>query len=172
MSRIKRYNPETGAWEYADAALVAGGGGITNIEDLLEKEVDVLPLTELPEMEFYSDFRCYGTTIVQPAEVVIGETYYVFWDEQPVWTCKAQGGIIIDGNEIIVIGNGAAITNSGLTGNNEPFIIGVPSDLSGFIFLSTVDTEPKIHDVRIYRVENIIDDRVEAYLEDALGGDY
>ncbi len=171
MSRIKRYNPETSAWEYADAALVTGGGGTTNIEDLLEKEVDVLPLTKLPEMELSPTFRHYTATIAHPTKVAIGETYYVFWDEQPVWTCTAQ-----DGNALltgaIAIGNGAVVPDSGLTGNNEPFLIGVPSDLSGFIFLSTVDREPKKHDVRIYRVENIIDARVEAYLEDALGGDY
>lgn len=84
-----------------------------------------------------------------------------------------------------VVGN---LASMGGTGNNEPFALGViqeDADLYMWVIISTVDTAPTEHTVRVYRdvpekwllkEECLPFDAIAAYIDDyideALGGDY
>lgn len=132
-----------------------------------EREIDILPLQDLQEMAYSDAYGCFETTLIAPANLMLGETYIVYWDGARYECACHDGSSLMEG--AVFVGNGSPF---GLPSNNEPFIIGTPDDKSGFMFLSMTDTEPTVHSVRIYKVENIIDARIDAYMEEALGGDY
>ncbi len=126
-----------GKWQAAENS----GGGASN-------EVDVIPLQELPATEYDSEFNCFATALIPaPSALVVGETYYVLWESE-IYPCVGQDASATL-PDTVAIGNGAAF---GLTGNNEPFVIGVPNDASGAVFLGLVDTESKVYKVRVYRI--------------------
>lgn len=183
MARIKRYNTETSAWEYADEAFVSGGGGLRGFSN----EVDVIPLQDLPATEYDSDFNRFATALIPaPSALAVGETYYVLWKDE-IFPCVGQDASVVM-PDTTAIGNCANF--EGMTGNNEPFIIGVPNDASGAVFLSLEDRESKVYTVRVYqmvdKILQVVDNEVKAvplaesaiatfidnYIEEALGGDY
>lgn len=185
MARIKRFNPETSAWEYADEAFVSGGGGLRGFSN----EVDVIPLQDLPATGFNETYQRFSTGLIPaPSALVVGETYYVLWEGE-IYPCVGQDASAILPNAV-AIGNGAAFEAYGMKGNNEPFLIGVPADMSGVMFLSLVDTESKVYTVHVYqmvdKILQVVDNEVKAvplaesaiatfidnYIEEALGGDY
>ena len=162
--------------------VVVGGGGLGSFSN----EVDVIPLQELPATAYDTDFNCFSTMITPaPSTLVIGETYYVLWENE-LFTCVGQdASAVIAG--AVTIGD---CTSVGLAGNNEPFIIGVLADMSAAMFYSTKDAESKVYTVRVYqmvdKILQVVDNEVKAvpladsaiatfidnYIEEALGGDY
>ena len=141
------------------------------IDDILGNgEVDIVPYTVLPATEFdeMTYFGFWGTGIMPaPATLNLGETYIVEWNGD-IYECPAQdASMIMEG--VVGLGDGSIM---GAEGNGEPFIIGIPEDMSGVMCLSLFDTEPTVHTVRIYQVKNKIEKVIDDYIGKALGGDY
>lgn len=111
-----------------------------------EGQVDILPLTRYENFTLDSNFGVYGISDSSTYNLTIGETYIVNWDGTD-WTCIAQdASSLMSGT--IAIGN---LTNFGLSGNGEPFVIGV-IDGVGVQYFSLTDTEAGgSHEVRIYQ---------------------
>jgi hypothetical protein len=136
-----------------ESAITEAQGKINIILDSISEQtnkVDIIPLQTLPETTSNAFGEFYGTGIMpSPSVLKLGEKYIVEWDDE-IYECIGQDtSAVMDGDDAICIGNGEAF---GLEGNSEPFIIAIPNDKSGAMFLSLTDTEPTVHTVRIYRI--------------------
>lgn len=103
------------------------------------------------EASFPNDY--YGgvyTSYINPSPFIltIGEKYTVEWDGE-TFECEAQdGSALVEG--AVFIGNANLF---GLSGENEPFIIGGTLDAGGTCnFLCLTDTEETVHTVAIYQI--------------------
>ena len=97
----------------------------------------------------YESFGLYGATATDKAELIVGETYSVVWDNE-TYICTAQDSSAVL-PESVLIGNASAF---GLSGNNEPFIILSASDAALSDIVSLTDTEAGCtHTVAIYQGE-------------------
>lgn len=77
--------------------------------------------------------------------LIIGETYLVNWDDTQYECVAIDGSSFIPG--AVAIGNGSLM---GLSGNDEPFIIGTVNGYDNY--LSLKDSTPCQHQVKIERV--------------------
>ena len=136
--------------------------GVSSWNDLTDKPfgeengfVDVLPLTKYSGFYLNSTFGLYAFSELPTYELAIGDTYIVNWDGID-YECIAQdASALMSGT--VALGN---LANFGLSGNNEPFVIGVIAGL-GAQYFSLTDTEAGgSHDVRIYQ-EAIIQKKLD-----------
>lgn len=127
-----------------------------------EPEIDILPSLELAPAYQLNMVNAYGVEMMADYSLTVGETYRVVWDTE-TYICVAQdvSGFIPGA---VAVGNCAGL---GLSGNNEPFIIGVAN--GGAMYISTTDTVAgNEHSVRIYqKVEDVPDG---TYLQTEDGG--
>lgn len=157
-------------------------------DNLNKNETDIIPYQELlPTEEHFIDVF-FGIDIVpSPSALELGKTYMVEWDGK-LYECSALDvSILADG--VVGLGNGESF---GLSGNNEPFMIGIFNNLEAAMFVSLTDTQPTVHTVRIYTRDNSdkvlqlvngelkavpigessVATYIENYIKEALGGDY
>lgn len=110
------------------------------------EKVDILPLTTYSGFALNSVYGTYLKQVQATYDLVLGETYFINWDGND-YECIVQ-----DANSVmagaVMVGNG---TNWGLSGNNEPFIIGF---VNGFaVYMALTDTaDGGFHSVRIYQI--------------------
>ena len=115
------------------------GGGST--EDVVLSNLSFTSVLDLAYGYSYNPDGQYS--------LAINNTYLVIWDEVE-YRCKAMDASgVMDG--AVFIGNGSAISPA-LSGNNEPFAIGVFG--GGLLIACLMDTEPTDHNVSVYRVTN------------------
>lgn len=109
---------------------------------------------------FYNAFE-------SPPILTVGEPYQVVWDGE-THTCVAQDiNALMSG--FVAIGN---LSEWGLEGNDEPFIIGSNSSTPLATFIALNDTEPSTHTVGVYQTEtDEPEEPVGIVLKDYLGGE-
>lgn len=127
-----------------------------------EVVIDILPSLDLEPAYQLNAVNAYGVEMMVDYSLTVGETYRVVWDTE-TYICVAQdvSGFIPGA---VAVGNCAGL---GLSGNNEPFIIGVAN--GGAMYISITDTVAgNEHSVRIYqKVEDVPDG---TYLQTEDGG--
>lgn len=98
-------------------------------------DIELLPITTYNGFAFDSGYGVYGVSVAASYALTTGETYTVYWDGT-TYECVAQdASSLMTG--CIILGNATAW---GLSGNNEPFVIGVFNKIGAYYF-STTDTE-------------------------------
>lgn len=98
-------------------------------------DIELLPITTYNGFAFDSGYGVYGVSVAASYALTTGEPYTVYWDGT-TYECVAQdASSLMTG--CIVLGNATAW---GLSGNNEPFVIGVFNNI-GASYFSTTDTE-------------------------------
>jgi hypothetical protein len=111
-----------------------------------ESQVDILPLTKYENFALNSYYDLYYTADVSKYSLTIGETYIVNWDGTD-WTCIAQDASVLM-DSCVALGDLSDFT---LSGNGEPFVIGVVNGV-GVQYFSLRDKEAGgSHDIRIYQ---------------------
>lgn len=176
------------AYVHAYVAENAGSGGASSWDDLKDKpfyeesteEVlrDYSAMNGFAPMADY--FGLYGIDTRYPGfELVVGDVYIVKWDGN-TYECEAHDiSAVLPG--AIGLGN---LSNFIGVGNNEPFAIGwlptgavildmntVNPQASHEIGVSRKVTELKKLDAK-YLPMDAIDARIDAYIEEALGGEF
>lgn len=121
--------------------------------------VDILQYTTYDGFGLNSDYGVYAYPWHYTYDLIVGETYMVRWDDVD-YTCVAQdAGALMNG--AVAIGN---LSNFGLSGNNEPFIIAVISG-DGVIYASLTDTEAgNAHSVGIAKKDILVKKIDQKYL--------
>lgn len=183
-----------------DQCLRETGIRLDALEKWAETPVGVSSWNELADRPFYErtvtqtllpqvridDFRentvigLYYTGGYDLFSLTLGATYRVFWDGVE-YTCQAQDASAVYGSECVFIGNAHAL---GGTDTGEPFIIAC-ADYNNLFYASDPADTSTVHEAAIYRdtvvVKTLdakylpmdaIDARIDAYIEEALGGDY
>lgn len=166
--------------------LVEPDWGVSSWNDLADKPFyeEAGTQTLLPEQEV-SGFSSGQVALACSGELVVGENYTVAWDGTE-YRCTAFDVPDIGG---VAIGNGAM---AGLSDTGEPFIVGY-APAYGWICLALYYSETNgwttypidtrrigiIHETAVikpldakYLPMEAIDARIDAYMEEALGGDY
>ena len=123
--------------------------------------VDVLPLTQYDGFEYYQYYGLYRYTASVDYSLEIGKNYTVTWDGTE-YECVGQDGSALEPGSVL-LGN---LTNFGLSGNNEPFIIGNVADYDVSQYFALTDTEAGgSHTVAIKEIGTIIQKIDNKYLE-------
>lgn len=186
MARIKRYNPETGAWEYADGLVVVGGGGVSSWNDLTDKpfyeeseEVDIFAEQEIT-LTVEEGMGMYDVTPA-PFTLTEGDTYRVVSDgTEYTLVCESSNGVlalvnlILDENGDATIGSFQIIYASPEVAATEGGVLGIvfyDSNESHTLAIYHNSTVIKTLDEKFLPMD-VIDARIDAYIEEALGGDY
>jgi hypothetical protein len=159
-----------------------GGGGNLDILESEVTETDIIPAQDVA-LSYNSSLGACMKGDYNLFSIVLGETYEVVWGDQ-TFTCTAFDGVL-DGAPCVAIGNPYPV---GGADNNLPFIIGiVPLDAD--VVLSVIAALGDITSVkvRVYQSKTVerlkmayipnalyteIDKRIEAYINDALGGEF
>ena len=112
-----------------------------------KKKIDIFPLQIVEGFTSNELFGAYISSFVSPPQFTLeeGQTYYVEWDKEETYTCKAYK-INWNGMEIVYIGNGSSM---GYEGNGEPFAITYNITQNGTQMMS--DENLASHIVRIYQ---------------------
>lgn len=190
MARTKRYNPETGAWEYADEAFVSGGGGVSSWNGLTDKpfyeesgEVEILAEQEITlPME-----DGVPRLVVSPAPFVltVGDTYRVILDDaEYVLTCELYEGVLALSHIVTDETSGDPAEGSFLVGY-IPQELAAEFNVEDDAVMLVIFSEDLTHTAALYHNGSVIktidvkflpmdaiDARIDAYIEEALGGDY
>lgn len=143
ISKLENEVADLPTKKYVDEAVAGAVGGT---EEETTTEVDVLPETALSGFAMFETYGEHGVSHDVDYTLTIGESYTVVWDGEE-FECVAQDGSAVMSG-VIGLGNAAGW---GLSGNNEPFVIGwLPGDAT---YLALSDTEAGgSHTVRIYQV--------------------
>lgn len=162
-------------------------GGVSSWNDLTDKpfgeetgKAYLFEETQCDGFEYNSNFGAYQYVIApSPFALTLGETYKVIWDGTE-YECAAQDMSVVapDG---VGLGNLSIV---GGAGNGEPFVIGYSGGgVSFFAFDAAAShtvgiyqesTTVKKIDIKYLPAEiyTEIDNRIDKYIEEALGGDY
>ena len=105
-------------------------------------EFDYFPTRTLNnfELDYIFDVACFRHIYQSSFYPILGRTYQIAWDGT-TFKCETQDGSALQ-TGLVILGN-----NFNLTGE-EPFIIGFANGYATVV--STVDTEPTAHTLRIY----------------------
>lgn len=120
-----------------------------DLTDIVEEETDLLPRQTVDG--FASSMGYYGLYVAERQipesfELNIGESYVVEWDNVEYETVAFDASTFTSG--AIGLGNGSAF---GLSGNNEPFVIGTVEGLA-ILYISLTE-QVESHTIRIYKRE-------------------
>lgn len=158
------------------------GGGVSSWNDLTDKPfgetVETVPVLEETTYDGFEEYDGVYSYAVSPPNYTLspGETYIVEWNGES-FTCTAQD-TIMSGVVIVALGNASAF---GLSGNNEPFCIvwnqyevtyaSLDNKTSNTVGIYQGGTTIKTIDPKYLPME-AIDARIDAYIEEALGGEF
>jgi hypothetical protein len=122
-----------------------GGSGECNLPDIAEgTETELIPTTEGSFTHDSSyDWHSYISTTI--LNLAIGDKCKIVWDSDEYYCTVIDASTLISGFK--AMGN---LSGFGLSGNNEPFIIGFNDSVTTVVAVE--DTEPATHSVAIYKV--------------------
>lgn len=120
--------------------------------------VDIRPSVQYDNFKLHSTYGIYYVDKIEDYALAIGETYIVYWDGIE-YECVAQDGSqLLSGS--VLLGN---VADFGLSGNNEPFIIGNIGNQGSQYFSLTDQEAGGSHTVRITQEEVITKQLDEKY---------